>query len=108
MNAATSLDLDALGRVGAALADPTRRRILATLLAGPAYPGGLAEGMATTRANMSNHLACLRECGLVRATREGRQVRYELADARLTRALQELAQLAPAGGECPDHLGPRP
>lgn len=108
VNVAASLDLDALGRVGAALADPTRRQILAALLAGPAYPGELAEAMATTRANMSNHLACLRGCGLVRATPEGRQVRYELADARLARALPELAQLAPAGTECPDHLGPRP
>lgn len=103
----TSLDLDGLGRVGAALADPTRRRVLAALLAGPAYPGRLAEGMGTTRANMSNHLACLRGCGLVRATREGRQVRYELADARLARALHELAQLPPVAGDCPDHPAPR-
>lgn len=108
MNAAISLDLAALGRVGAALADPTRRRILGVLLAGPAYPGELAEAMATTRANMSNHLACLRGCGLVRATREGRQVRYELADAHLARALEELAQLAATGNDCADHLGPRP
>jgi DNA-binding transcriptional ArsR family regulator len=46
-----------------------------------------------TKANVSNHLACLRSCGLVTSTAEGRRVRYELADERLARALSELAGL---------------
>ena len=36
-------DLDVLERIGTALADPTRRRMLTMLLAGPAYPAELAE-----------------------------------------------------------------
>ena len=40
--------------------------------------------MDVSRAKTSSHLACLRGRGLVKATREGRQVRYELADDRLT------------------------
>ena len=79
-------DADVLERVGTALADPTRRRILTMLLVGPAYPGELAEVLDVSRAKTSNHLACLRGCGLVTATREGRQVRYELADERLAGA----------------------
>ncbi len=43
---------------------------------------------------MSNHLACLRGCGLVTAVQEGRRQRYELADARLAHALDDLAGLA--------------
>jgi DNA-binding transcriptional ArsR family regulator len=39
---------------------------------------------------MSNHLACLRGCGLVVAVPEGRRVRSELADPRLGRALADL------------------
>jgi len=70
-----------LGRVGIALADPTRRRV----------------DFGTTRANLSNHLACLRECGLVTATAEGRRVRYELADPRLADALRILAALSLPG-----------
>ena len=89
----SSLDLAVLGRVGTALADPTRRRILVELLDGPAYPAELADAFGTTRANLSNHLTCLRECGLVTATAEGRRVRYELADPRLFEALQLLAGL---------------
>ncbi|MCA1712267.1 MAG: metalloregulator ArsR/SmtB family transcription factor [Actinobacteria bacterium] len=83
--------LDALARVGRALADPTRCRIMLELLAGPAYSGALADALGLTRANASNHLACLRSCGLVVAEPQGRQVRYELADPALRHALSYLA-----------------
>ncbi len=84
---------DALGRVGTALADPMRRRILVALLSQPAFPADLADALGTGRSNISNHLACLRGCGLVRATRGGRQVRYELASPRLEHALRDLLDL---------------
>jgi DNA-binding transcriptional ArsR family regulator len=87
------LSLDTLRRVGTALADPTRRRVLVELLDGPGYPAELAERFGVSRANLSNHLTCLRECGLVTATAEGRRVRYQLADARLGDALRILAAL---------------
>ncbi|WP_020501351.1 Cd(II)/Pb(II)-sensing metalloregulatory transcriptional regulator CmtR [Sciscionella marina] len=83
----------ALARLGRALADPTRCRILMALLDGVNYPGQLAEQLGLTRSNVSNHLACLRGCGLVLATYEGRQVRYALADEHLSRALGELVQV---------------
>ncbi|MFI5614238.1 ArsR/SmtB family transcription factor [Amycolatopsis sp. NPDC051903] len=83
----------ALARLGKALADPTRCRILVALLDGVHYPGRLAEQLELSRSNVSNHLACLRGCGLVIATYEGRQVRYELADAHLQKALSELVHV---------------
>lgn len=83
----------ALARLGRALADPTRCRILVALLEGVCYPGQLAADLGLTRSNVSNHLACLRGCGLVVASYEGRQVRYALADRHLTRALGELVQV---------------
>lgn len=89
----SAVDLDVLGRVGLALADENRRRILARLIDGPAYPSELAVELASTRANVSNHLTCLRGCGLVIAQPEGRRVRYELADRRLGRALRDLLGL---------------
>jgi ArsR family transcriptional regulator, cadmium/lead-responsive transcriptional repressor len=46
-----------------------------------------------SRQNLSNHLSCLRGCGLVVAVPEGRRTRYELADARLGHALGDLLQL---------------
>lgn len=96
----------ALSRLGRALADPTRCRILVALLDGVCYPGQLASHLGLTRSNVSNHLSCLRGCGLVIATYEGRQVRYALADSHLARALSELVQVVlavdtdqPCGGE---------
>ena len=93
----TCLDLGTLSRIGMALADPPRRRVLVQLSGGPAYPAEMAEEFGTTRANLSNHLACLRECGLVTATAEGRRVRYELADQRLAEGLRILASLSLPG-----------
>ncbi|GAB5002112.1 hypothetical protein MAHJHV63_19140 [Mycobacterium avium subsp. hominissuis] len=83
----------ALSRLGRALADPTRCRILVALLDGVCYPGQLASHLGLTRSNVSNHLSCLRGCGLVIAAYEGRQVRYALADSHLARALSELVQV---------------
>ena len=80
----------ALARVGRALADPTRCRLLVALLDGPAYPGDLADRLGLTRSNVSNHLACLRGCGLAVASAEGRQTRYDLSDRHLAAALREL------------------
>jgi DNA-binding transcriptional ArsR family regulator len=96
------VDMDALGRVGTAHADETRRRILVALLDGPAFPADLALELGLSRANVSNHLACLRGCRLVRATPHGRRVHYELGHPRLASALADLASLAgPADGSPP-------
>lgn len=95
----------ALTRLGRALADPTRCRILVALLDGVNYPGQLATKLGLTRSNVSNHLACLRGCGLVVAVYEGRQVRYGLADPHLARALGEFVQVVlavDAGQACAD------
>lgn len=93
---------EAIQRLGRALADPTRRRLLLALLDGPSYPARLAERLSLTRQNVSNHLACLRDCGLVTAAAEGRQVSYRLVDDRLAHALDDLLQVvwgAPAPHE---------
>lgn len=76
-----------MNRLGRAMTDPTRSRILLELLSGPGYPARLSESLDLTRTNVSNHLACLRGCGIVVATPEGRQTRYEIADPHLTRAI---------------------
>lgn len=84
--------LDVMNRLGRAMADPTRSRILLELLESPGYPARLSEALGLTRTNVSNHLACLRGCGLVVATPEGRQTRYEIADAHLARAIALLVE----------------
>lgn len=81
---------DVLVRFGHALSDPTRSRVLLALRDGPAYPAELAEALGVSRTKMSNHLACLRGCGLVVAEPEGRRTRYELAEPKLAHALDDL------------------
>ncbi|AGZ40694.1 ArsR family transcriptional regulator [Actinoplanes friuliensis DSM 7358] len=82
-----------LARFGHALSDPTRARLLLALREAPVYPAELADLLGVTRQNLSNHLACLRGCGLVVAVPEGRRTRYELADNRLHHALGDLLGL---------------
>jgi DNA-binding transcriptional ArsR family regulator len=79
-----------LARFGHALSDPIRARLLLALRDAPGYPAELAQLLGTSRQNLSNHLACLRGCGLVVAVPQGRRVRYELADPRLAHALGDL------------------
>lgn len=76
------------------MSDPTRTRLLLALRDGPAYPSDLADQLGVSRTKLSNHLACLRGCGLVVAVPEGRRSRYELADKRLAHALGDLLELA--------------
>lgn len=97
------VDLDVLARIGQALADDSRRRLLLALIDGPGYPAELADALVMTRANVSNHLACLRGCGLVVAEPEGRRVRYEIADARLGTMLRDLSTIVvrPDPSSCP-------
>jgi ArsR family transcriptional regulator, cadmium/lead-responsive transcriptional repressor len=84
---------EVLARFGHALSDPTRTRVLLALRNGPGYPAELADLAGVSRQGLSNHLACLRGCGLVVAVPEGRRTRYELADPRIGHALDDLLQL---------------
>lgn len=91
--------LDVMNRLGRAMADPTRSRILMALLERPSYPAVLARELGLTRSNVSNHLTCLRDCGIVVAEPEGRQTRYEISDPHLARALTALLDVTLAVDE---------
>jgi DNA-binding transcriptional ArsR family regulator len=98
-------DIEVLARFGRALADPIRCRILLALREAPAHPADLADALEISRTRLSNHLACLRDCGLVVAVPVGRRTRYELADERLGHALDDLRTAVvavEADKTCPD------
>ncbi|MGW7128261.1 ArsR/SmtB family transcription factor [Streptomyces bobili] len=95
-------DIEVLARFGRALAAPIRCRILLALREAPAE---LADALAVFRTRLSNHLACLRGCGMVVTAPDGRRTRYELADERLGLVLDILrtAMVAvEADRTCPD------
>ena len=84
--------------------DPSRLAILEILQNGARIVSEIVEGTGLTQSNVSNHLACLRDCGLVIAEQKGRFVYYELSDRRvgqlLTLADELLADVAKGVYEC--------
>ncbi|MFC8382639.1 ArsR/SmtB family transcription factor [Nocardia sp. NPDC056952] len=83
-------------RVFVALADPSRRSVLAALAAhGPATATDLADRLPITRQAIAKHLALLADAGLVIAEPgERRRVRYRLDSAPMHVAQQFLAALS--------------
>lgn len=92
-------DLDA---VFGALADPVRRGLFERLIAEPRRtPTTLAAGLPITRQAVAKHLAALSAAGLIRGSRDGREVRYEVTAEPLTSAAEWIASV---GAEWDDRL----
>jgi len=82
-----------------ALADPTRLAILLALLDDEQRVADLVEAVGTSQSNVSGHLACLRECGLViDRPAERRQVFYRLAGPEVAGLLVAAERLLAATG----------
>ncbi|HEY1752204.1 MAG TPA: metalloregulator ArsR/SmtB family transcription factor [Caulobacteraceae bacterium] len=62
----------------AALADPTRRRVLERLSAGPRAVGEIASGLPVSRPAVSQHLKVLKEAGLVSDRQDGARRIYAI------------------------------
>lgn len=75
------------------LADGSRLAILEALRHGPHSVTELVTCTGLTQPNVSNHLACLRDCGLVVKEARGRFAYYSLADARIDTLLQLAADV---------------
>lgn len=67
--------------------DSSRLALLHALRSGERRVSDLVEATGLSQPNVSSHLACLRECGLVVSRQEGRSVFYRLADERLRELL---------------------
>lgn len=80
-------------------ADPTRVAILLALLGGERRVADLVEEVGGSQSNVSGHLACLRECGLVLdRPGERRQVFYRLANPEVAELLGAAERLLAANG----------
>ncbi len=71
------------------LADPTRVRILELLAERPRTVSELQADLGLAQGRVSSHLACLRWCGYVVGTVDGRFNRYQLVDPRVSAILAE-------------------
>jgi DNA-binding transcriptional ArsR family regulator len=61
-----------------AIADPTRRAIIALIALQAMTPNAIAENFNTTRQSVSKHLRILTECELVKQEHQGREIYYSL------------------------------
>lgn len=77
-----------------ALADPTRRQLVAWIAARPATATELAERLPITRQAVAKHLALLDEARLVARDKQGREVRYRLEGDALLSASEWIATIS--------------
>ncbi|HEY5711257.1 MAG TPA: autorepressor SdpR family transcription factor [Allosphingosinicella sp.] len=80
-----------MSNVFKAIADPTRRQVLALLREKPLSAGELADHFDHSKPTMSAHFTILREAGLIDATRHGKSIIYRLKMSVLEEALMGLA-----------------
>jgi DNA-binding transcriptional ArsR family regulator len=85
-------------------ADPSRLAILEAIREGPLTVSSIVEATGLSQSNVSNHLGCLRDCGLVTAEQQGRYVYYRLSNERVAALLsladELLADVARGVYEC--------
>lgn len=79
--------------VFAALADPNRRRLLATVANAPATATELSGGLPISRQAVVKHLTALADAGLLERERHGREVRYRVTPRPLSDAVGWMAEV---------------
>lgn len=86
----TAPENESIAKLAQALADPLRITVLLRLLGGPATVAELISLTGESQSKVSNHLALMRERGLVRGEKRGRQVVYEIADPAIAELVESL------------------
>ena len=98
----SSVDLQA--KLFRGFADPSRLSILEALRDGERTVSEVVETTGFTQPNVSNHLSCLRDCGLVTVRQQGRFAYYTISDDRVAKLLlmadELLADVAKGVYEC--------
>ena len=97
--ASSRVDLGVAARLFHGLSDPIRLAILLALLDGERRVTDLVAAVGSSQSNVSNHLTCLRECGLVvDRPAERRQVFYSIARPELFEVLVASERLLAEAG----------
>src|SRR5215467_4753124 len=86
------------------LGDSTRLSILECLRDGEKSNSEIVKGTGHSQSNVSNHLSCLLDCGLVQNRREGKNIFYSLKNKKVSKILEEsdsiLTEIARGIYEC--------
>jgi DNA-binding transcriptional ArsR family regulator len=111
MLTSTTSSIDLQAKLFRGFADPSRLSILEALLEQERTVSDLVQATGFTQPNVSNHLSCLRDCGLVSVRQQGRFSYYSLSDDRVAKLLlltdELLADVARGVYECTRYKLPR-
>ena len=104
MLTSTTSSVDLQAKLFRGFADPSRLSILEALRDGERTVSEVVETTGFTQPNVSNHLSCLRDCGLVTVRQQGRFAYYTISDDRVAKLLlmadELLADVAKGVYEC--------
>mgnify|MGYP001357910614 CR=1 FL=1 len=89
----TTSDIAVAAQLFRGFGDPTRLAILSELLGGERRVVDLVDALGCSQSNVSGHLACLKECGLVADRPQGRSVHYRLATSGVVELLRQAETL---------------
>lgn len=91
------------------LGDTTRLSILESLRQGERTTSEIVKETGQNQSNISNHLSCLLDCGLVRNRRQGKNIFYSLGNKKVSKLLEEsdaiLGEVARGIYECVNYNG---
>ena len=106
----TTSSIDLQAKLFRGFADPSRLSILEALRKEERTVSDLVQTTGLTQPNVSNHLSCLRDCGLVTVRQQGRFAYYSLSDDRVAKLLiladELLADVARGVYECTRYATP--
>jgi DNA-binding transcriptional ArsR family regulator len=94
----TADGVDTAAKLFRGLADRNRLGILLALAGGESRVTDLVDELGCSQSNVSGHLACLRDCGLVESRADGRQTYYRLARSDVAALLRAAETVLAAQG----------
>lgn len=100
-------DIATTAKLFCGFSDPTRLAIITTLTDGERRVSDIVTALNGTQGNISGHLKCLRECGLVDDRRAGREVYYRIAHDEVLDVVRSAERLLALTGHhidlCPNY-----
>jgi DNA-binding transcriptional ArsR family regulator len=94
-----------VAKIFLALADPTRREVMARLSDGPVTATELAQALPVSRQAVAKHLAALEEAGLVASARRGRERQFRLTPGPMAAAMEWMTGVGSQWDERLEALG---
>ena len=111
MSTVLNSDLQLVAKLFRGFADPTRLAILVALADGELRVTDLQARVGGSQGNVSGHLACLKDCGMVADRPEGRAVWYRIADPEVVAVIRAGEGLLASTGQrvdlCPNYRAPK-